>query len=134
MKTEPKTVTLLDLLDATPPWIIRLMAVEPQKCKCKTSLPVRPINADVLVERSGLSRRTFTRLSWQPAFRDAGLETVSKFIHACGVTNILNLREQIADFLSVHGKYLFKLAPRKMPKKRLRELDAQLEQWVKQHQ
>lgn len=120
--------TLIDQLDATPPWVCRLINVEP-KTKGR-GLPVKPTPLPKLVKRSRLSYRTFQRITWLSSYKGISIDVVSKFREGCGMNPDPKVaEEQVMSFMSVHGPYCFKLAPRGLPRKKLKALDKKYQKW-----
>lgn len=73
---QPPNQSLLSKLDRCPPFVCYYAA---QMNQAK-----RPTLSE-LVERSGMSQRTFSRIAHRTTWADTTIEHMSQFAHACGI-------------------------------------------------
>lgn len=113
--------------DATPPWLLRLMAVEPRERVLRdgTKLPVSPIPAPRLAKRGGISTRTLARISWRSSWAGIDPRIIAGYLAACDIKPA-HIENQVFRFIARHGDYFFHLAPNAMSQKKLQKLDQKL--------
>lgn len=84
--------TLQEALDLCPPWVVRVAG----------RVRGRPLTVAEISKRSGLSRRTVTRLEFATSWGHAPVSTVSAFCAAVRI-NPLN-RRQLQRFIWRYGE------------------------------
>lgn len=95
----PKTETLLEYMNRTPPLAVRAAAVRHVRGGADGPRVTRKPLTDLL-EASGIPRRTFQRLSYKLDWTGVPVDVASAFCAACGV-NLL-AKQPLYQFFRAH--------------------------------
>lgn len=96
--------TLMEQMEAVPPCLARMMAVESGKGRVTTLMTIQSI-----VDRSGLTLRTVQRLIWRNDWERVDVDVASKYLVGCGV-RLFN-QEMIGKFIRLYGDRNFPQIP-----------------------
>lgn len=100
----PKTETLLEYMNRTPPLAVRAAAVRHVRGGADGPRVTRKPLTDLL-EASGIPRRTFQRLAYKADWTGVPVEVASAFCAACGVD--LLKRRPLYEFFRKHQNKKF---------------------------